>query len=67
MDRFSGYKETNPATENAELDEKKGKCEIDEETKKLIQAYMLLYWLGIAILFVVIFGVVVIFNLRSHF
>jgi hypothetical protein len=67
MDRFNDYEETNPATENAELDKKKGKCETDEETKKLIQAYMLLYWLGIAILFVVIFGVVVIFNLRSHF
>ena len=67
MDRFNDYKETNPTTEKSELDEKKGKCEIDEETKKWIQAYMLWYWLGIAVLFVVIFGAVVIFNLRVHF
>ena len=38
MDRFNDYKETNPTIEKPELDKKKGKCEIEEKTKKLIQS-----------------------------
>lgn len=67
MDGFNDYKETDPIVQKSELDKKKKKCEIDEETKKLIQGYMLLYWFAIVILFVVIFGVVGIFNLRARF
>ena len=67
MDRFKDSKGINPTTESSELDKKKWKCEVDEEAKKWIQAYMLWYWLGIVILFVVIFGIVVVFNSRIHF